>query len=272
METEGAITTGEEGDDRLTLLLVDDNTEFLYTMRGVFGDLYRVMTVTSVRQAWEKLNAETVDAVVCDVMMPEENGWELCRRIKTDLRFDHIPVIILTARKETGDRVSSYEAGADAYIAKPFEQKVLVARVSNLLRSYRMRQAAFRREDNIDLARLNYPRADRRFLKSLIGSIEGNLEMPDFDLERLATDMNMSKSTLHRKIKAMTNLTPFDFIRNIKMKRACMMLLDSRMNISEVAYAVGFNNPKYFTRCFKDEFGITPSEYQSREREIPDMS
>lgn len=135
-----------------------------------------------------------------------------------------------------------------------------------------MRQAAFRREDNIDLARLNYPRADRRFLKSLIGSIEGNLEMPDFDLERLATDMNMSKSTLHRKIKAMTNLTPFDFIRNIKMKRACMMLLDSRMNISEVAYAVGFNNPKYFTRCFKDEFGITPSEYQSREREIPDMS
>jgi signal transduction histidine kinase/DNA-binding response OmpR family regulator/ligand-binding sensor domain-containing protein len=264
-ETDTAISGGKD-DERFAILLVDDNTDLLYTMKGIFRDKYRVLIAANGRQAWDKLNTNTVDVVICDVMMPDMNGWELCRRIKTDLRFNHIPVIILTARKGSDDQISSYEAGADGYIAKPFEAKVLFARVGNLLRSYKMRQAAFRREENIDLDGLNYPRADRQFLESIIGSIEQHLEKSDFNLEWFASDLNMSKSTLHRKIKAMTGLTPLDFIRNIKMKRACMMLLDHRMNISEVAYAVGFNNPKYFTKCFKDEFGITPSEYQLREQ------
>ena len=202
-----------------------------------------------------------VDVVICDVMLPDANGWELCARMKGDLRFNHIPVIILTAKNGIEDRVASYEAGADGYIAKPFELKILFARVDNLIRSSKMRQAAFRKEENLNLESLAYPSADKQFLQSIIDSIEQHFEEPKFDLEQLAAEKRMSKSTLYRKIKSMTGMTPLDFIRNIKMKRACMMLLSGSYNISEVAYAVGFSTPKYFSRCFKDEFGITPSEY-----------
>lgn len=253
----------QEDADRFTILLVDDNTELLYVMKEIFKGKYNVITATNGHQAWDILNNNSVDAAICDVMMPDMNGWELCNRIKADMRFNHIPVIILTAKKGVDDRVASYEAGADGYIAKPFESKVLFARVDNLLKSYKVRQTAFQKEENINLEGLNYQFADKQFLQSIIGSIEQHLEEPDFDLERLSSGLNMSKSTLYRKIKSMTGLTPLDFINNIKMKRACMMLLTHRMNISEVAYAVGFNNPKYFSKCFKDEFGVTPSEYQA---------
>ena len=198
-------------------------------------------------------------------MLPDNHGWELCTRIKGDLRLNHIPVIILTAKNGIDDRVASYEAGADGYIAKPFELKILFARVDNLIKSSRMRQAAFRKEENINLEGLAFPSADKQFLQSIIDSIEQHLEEAEYDLEQLATEMNMSKSTLYRKIKSMTGLTPLDFVRNIKMKRACMMLLSRTQNISEIAYAVGFSTPKYFTKCFKDEFGITPTEYQQKQ-------
>ena len=127
-----------------------------------------------------------VDVVICDVMLPDANGWELCARMKGDLRFNHIPVIILTAKNGIEDRVTSYEAGADGYIAKPFELKILFARVDNLIRSSKMRQAAFRKEENLDLESLAYPSADKQFLQSIIDSIEQHLEESEFDLEQLA--------------------------------------------------------------------------------------
>lgn len=255
--------TESSGDtNKFTLLLVDDNIELLYIMKEVFKEKYVVATATNGLNAWEKINNQAVDVVVCDVMMPDMNGWELCNRIKTDLRFNHIPVIILTARKEIDDRVASYEAGADGYIAKPFELKVLFARVDNLIKSCKTRQDAFRKEDNVSLQSMSDQSADKQFLQSIIDSIEQHLDESEFDLEQLSVDLHISKSTLHRKIKLITGFTPLDFVRNIKMKRACMMLATKNQTISEVAYAVGFNNPKYFTKCFKEEFGTTPSEYQ----------
>lgn len=247
--------------DKPAILLIDDNTELLFVMKEMFRERYTVLTAADGQQAWDKLKNNEVDVVICDVMLPDANGWELCARMKGDLRFNHIPVIILTAKNGIEDRVASYEAGADGYIAKPFELKILFARVDNLIRSSKMRQAAFRKEENLDLESLAYPSADKQFLQSIIDSIEQHLEESEFDLEQLAAEKNMSKSTLYRKIKSMTGMTPLDFIRNIKMKRACMMLFNRSHTISEVAYAVGFNSPKYFTRCFKDEFGVTPSEY-----------
>ena len=247
--------------DKPAILLIDDNTELLFVMKEMFRERYTVLTAADGQQAWDKLKNNEVDVVICDVMLPDANGWELCARMKGDLRFNHIPVIILTAKNGIEDRVTSYEAGADGYIAKPFELKILFARVDNLIRSSKMRQAAFRKEENLDLESLAYPSADKQFLQSIIDSIEQHLEESEFDLEQLAAEKNMSKSTLYRKIKSMTGMTPLDFIRNIKMKRACMMLFNRSHTISEVAYAVGFNSPKYFTRCFKDEFGVTPSEY-----------
>lgn len=243
------------------LLLIDDNTELLSIMKEMFRERYVVFTAADGQQAWDKLTGNEVDVIICDVMLPDVNGWELCTRIKGDVRFNHIPVIILTAKNGIDDRIASYEAGADGYIAKPFELRILFARVDNLIRSSRMRQAAFRKEENINLEGLTYPSADKQFLQSIMDSIEQHLEESEFDLEQLSTEMGMSKSTLYRKIKSITGLTPLDFVRNVKMKRACMMLLARTQNISEVAYAVGFSTPKYFTKCFKEEFGITPSEY-----------
>lgn len=251
--------------DKPAILLIDDNTELLFVMKEMFRERYTVLTAVDGQQAWDKLKNNEVDVVICDVMLPDANGWELCTRMKGDLRFNHIPVIILTAKNGIEDRVASYEAGADGYIAKPFELKILFARVDNLIRSSKMRQAAFRKEENLDLESLAYPSADKQFLQSIIESIEQHLEEPEFDLEQLAAEKHMSKSTLYRKIKSMTGMTPLDFIRNIKMKRACMMLLSRSHNISEVAYAVGFSTPKYFSRCFKDEFGVTPSEYLQKD-------
>ena len=254
-----------DGTDKPAILLIDDNTELLSVMKEMFRERYSVLTAVDGQQAWDKLNNNEVDVIICDIMLPDTNGWELCTRIKGDLRFNHIPVIILTAKNGIDDRVASYEAGADGYIAKPFELKILFARVDNLIKSSRMRQAAFRKEENINLEGLAFPSADKQFLQSIIDSIEQHLEEAEYDLEQLATEMNMSKSTLYRKIKSMTGLTPLDFVRNIKMKRACMMLLSRTQNISEIAYAVGFSTPKYFTKCFKDEFGITPTEYQQKQ-------
>ncbi len=248
--------------DKLTLLFVDDNADLLYTMKEMFKERYNIVTATCSTQAWEKLKDYEVDLVISDVMMPDENGWDFCKRIKSDLRFSHIPVIILTAKNNMDDRVSSYEAGADGYVAKPFELKVLSARVENLIKSYRIRQDAFQKEQNTSLESIAYQSTDKNFLEGIIESILQHLDESEFDLEKLASDMNISKSTLYRKIKSITGLTPLDFIRNIKMKHACMMLKSQGQTISEIAYALGFNNPKYFSKCFKEEFGISPTEYQ----------
>jgi signal transduction histidine kinase/DNA-binding response OmpR family regulator/ligand-binding sensor domain-containing protein len=248
--------------DKLTLLLIDDNTELLYVIQELFSESYNVVTATSAKQGKEQLNINDVDIIICDVMMPGESGWEFCKQVKSDVRFNHIPVIILTAKNDVDDRVTSYEVGADAYIAKPFEVEVLQARVDNLAKSYKARQEAFRKEQNVSLASITEQSGNKKFLRSLIENIEQHLDETEFDLEQLSSQLNMSKSTLHRKIKTLSGLTPLDFIRNVKMKRACMMLRTKELTIAEISYAVGYNNPGYFSKCFKDEFGITPSEYQ----------
>lgn len=253
--------SADDAGDKPTLLLIDDNAELLSVMKEMFKQRYTVLKAADGAQAWEKLGNHEVDVILCDVMLPDVNGWELCTRIKRDVRFSHIPLIIITAKSGTDSRVASYEAGADGYIAKPFEMKILYARVDNLIKASKVRQAAFRKEENISLEGLAYPSADKEFLQTIIKSIEQHLDESEFDLEQLSAEMNMSKSTLYRKIKSMSGMTPLDFMRNVKMKRACMMLLSRKQNISEIAYAIGFSSPKYFTKCFKEEFGLTPSEY-----------
>ena len=257
----------EEDAEKPTLLLIDDNIELLSVMKEMFREKYNVLTAIDGAQALDKLNNNEVDMVICDVMLPDVNGWELCTRMKDDLRFNHIPVIILTARNGIDDRVASYEAGADGYIAKPFEMKILFARVDNLIRSSKMRQAAFRKEENVSLESLAYSSADKKFLQAIIDSIEQHLTDGNYDVEQLSEEMHISKSTLYRKIKSMTGLSAVSLIRNVKMKRACMMLLSRERNISEVAYALGFTTPNYFSKCFKKEFEVTPSEYLQLHRD-----
>lgn len=243
------------------LLLVDDNAELLDVMRALFESRYVVYTAADGNQAMDCVENHDIDLMVCDVMLPDTSGWELCARLKADVRYSHIPIIILTAKNGIDDRVTSYEAGADAYIAKPFEAKVLLARADNLLRTLEMRRAAFGRVKDTNLDSLSYPKPDKVFLDQLIQVIDRHLGEENFDMASLCDEFSISKSSLYRKIKSVTGMSPIDFLRNVKMKRACTML-QSGMSIADVAYALGYSSPKYFSRCFKDEFGMSPRDYQ----------
>lgn len=254
----------EPADGKPVVLLIDNNTELLYAMRSVLETDFSVLTATEGHRAMTMLSQNDVDTVVCDVVLPDMSGWKLCSRIKHDLRFNDISVIILTAMNDTADRVRSYNAGADAYMTKPFETAVLKARILNLINAKKARQDSFRKEESMNIDTVTGSAADRQFMRSIVEGIERHIGETDFDLETLASEMGMSRSTLYRKIKSVTGMTPLDFVSNVKMKHACMLLMQQKLTISEVAYTVGFSNPKYFTKCFKEEFGVTPTEYQQK--------
>lgn len=251
----------EEG-GRYTLLLVEDNEELLKLMENVLSSKYKVLISRNGREALECISNHDIDIIISDVMMPEMDGLELCRRIKNDLNTSHIIVILLTAKTQTEDKLESYRAGADEYISKPFEIRVLDVRLENLLRSRNKRQKDFKTDPQIKITELQFTSLDEQFLEKAIKTVENNLTEPDFDVVKLAELVHMSRSTLSRKIKTTTGLTPLEFIRNIKMKHACRMLEDKNFTVSEVAFTLGYYNRKYFASCFKEEFGMTPSEYQ----------
>lgn len=254
----------ETDNEELCMLIVDDNPELLGLMKNAFVGKYRVLTARNGKEALEAVKDSAVNIIICDMMMPEMNGLTCCRILKGDINTSHIPVIMLTAKNTAEDRVAAYDAGANAFIAKPFELKVLHARITNLVYSSELRQKEFKMSKEINLSKLEVQSNDEIFLESAVQCIERHLDNSEFDVNAFADELSVSKSTLNRKIKAMTGLTTLDFIKNIRLKYACNMLEKRGMNISEVAYLVGFNNPKYFTRCFKEEFGMTPTEYQGK--------
>jgi len=254
----------EADDEKLCMLIVDDNPELLELMKNIFVGKYRVLTAQNGKEALEMLKDNAVNIIICDMMMPEMDGLTCCRILKEDINTSHIPVIMLTAKNTAEDRVAAYDAGANAFIAKPFDLKVLHARITNLIYSSELRQKEFRMSKEINLSKLEVQSNDEIFLESAVKCIEHHLDNSEFDVNAFADELSVSKSTLNRKIKAMTGLTALDFIKNIRLKYACGLLKKKGMNISEVAYLVGFNNPKYFTKCFKEEFGMTPTEYQGK--------
>lgn len=250
--------------DRATLLIVDDNMEILEAMKMLLGGYYRVLVASEVGVARHVLVSERIDLVVCDVRMPDIDGLTFCSTMKSDVQTSHIPVLMLTAQNDEQTQMDCYEAGADGFMAKPFETKVLMARIENLLLQYKKRQEQFRMDSAVDLSLLSKRETDETFLGRLVDTIEGHLQDTDFDLDLLAIAAGVSKSTLNRKIKTMTGLTPMDFVRNIRLKYACALLTEGKLNVSEVAYSVGFSDPQYFAKCFKEAFKETPSQFQRK--------
>lgn len=246
------------------LLLVEDNEDLLHTMRKILSGRYHVLTASNGVEAMDVLKTENIDIIISDVMMPEMDGLELCRTLKRNIETSHISILLLTAKNSVDDRIECYNAGADGYISKPFDLKVLEARINNFITNKKDKQQEFKSNVEINISTLEYPTLDEQFLKNAIEIIERYLSESEFDVNTFAEYLNMSKSSLYRKIKTMTGLSPIEFIRNIRLKHACQMLKDKSISISEVAYSVGFSDPKYFTSCFKTEFNITPSEYQKR--------
>ncbi len=253
-----------EKDVRTTLLIVEDNEELLTLIRNLMSHHYQVLTATNGREALDIIRGNNVDIIISDVMMAEIDGLELCRTIKKELETSHIPVILLTAKNSVDDRVECYNAGADGYISKPFDLKVLDARIKNFITNRKSKQKEFQMDKDINLSKLDYQTIDEKFLKKAINLIEENISDIDFDVNAFAEAFSMSKSSLYRKLKTITGLSPVEFIRNIRLKEACQRLKDKSISISEVAYSVGFAEPKYFAKCFKNEFNISPSEYQKK--------
>lgn len=244
-----------------TVLLVEDNQDLLNVLTPLLAVDYNVLGACNGREAVELLSAHEIDLVVSDVMMPEMDGYELCSYIKSNIETSSILVLLLTVKSQDEDRNFGYKSGADGYMTKPFKPYLLKSRIAGLFNNRDKLIQQFKNRDVITIKELNYTTLDEKFLSKAIQIVEEHIDNPDFNFDLFVDEIAVTKSTLYRKIKAMTGLTTTDFIKNIRLKKSCDILRNGISNIAEVAYAVGFNDPKYFTKCFKKEFGITPSEY-----------
>ncbi|MCD7942182.1 MAG: response regulator, partial [Bacteroides intestinalis] len=248
-----------------TLLLVEDNEDLLGLMVKFLGSDYTIHTATNGKEALKVVESEDIDLIVSDVMMPVMDGIEFCRSIKGNFDTSHIPLILLTAKKQEEDRVEAYESGADAFITKPFNLSVLHARIGNLLKSRERVMKDFKKQLVFEAKELNYTSMDEDFLQRAIDCVNRHLDDPGFDQTQFLEEMNTTKSTFFRKLKSLTGLTYVSFIRNIRMKAACHIMEEKKhVRISELAYAVGYNDPRYFSSIFKKEIGMQPSEYMER--------
>ena len=248
-----------------SLLLVEDNEELLALMVKLLGREYPVYTAHNGKEAIQAIESNDIDLIVSDVMMPEMNGVELCRYVKGNFDICHIPIILLTAKNKEEDRIEAYESGADGFLSKPFNLSLLHARIKNLLRGKERTARDFKKQLVFEAQELNYTSLDEDFLQRAISCVQKHLDNSEFDQQQFMEEMATSKSTLYKKLKSLTGLNTSAFIRNIRLKAACQIIEEKkRVRISELAYAVGFNDPKYFSACFRKEFGILPSEYMER--------
>ncbi len=250
---------------RTSILLAEDNEEILHLVQRLLSKEYQVITAMNGKEALVVLEHEKIDLIVSDIMMPEMDGVELCKLLKNNIEYSHIPIILLTAKTDEKDRADAYESGADAFISKPFNLNVLHARIKNLLRSRERMALDFKNQLVFELKDLEFTNLDEEFLRKAIDCVNQHLDDVTFDQQRFSEEMNVSKSTLYNKLKTLTGLNTSAFINNIRMKAACRIMDQNRtIRISDLAYAVGFNDPKYFSSCFKKEFNMRPSEYIDR--------
>lgn len=253
-------------EEKPLLLFVDDHADIRDYIRLNFGDAYEVVTAMDGLEGFNKAAEIVPDIVVSDVMMDGMDGFELCKRLKSDERTSHIPVILLTARQTDESRVEGYGMGADAYITKPFNTEVLTARMGNLLEQRQLLQKHFSQGSALEIRKIPVNVTDEAFLNKTVGLIEQHMEDPDFDPDRLAELLRMSRSQLYRKIKGMTNRSVQEFMTSIRMNKALEFLLSGTYSISETAYKVGFSLPTNFTRTFTKQFGLSPSKYLEKHR------
>jgi len=247
------------------ILVVEDNADFRYYIRTRLEPGYTVVEAGDGREGFEKAAAIIPDLIISDIMMPEMDGYELCREIKGHVNTSHIPVVLLTAKAAEANILHGLETGADDYITKPFNSKLLCARIRNLIDLRRQMQLNINREMILQPSRLGISKIDREFLEDLQKAIRRNISEPELNVENLSKQLYMSRTTLYRKIQALSGESPTDFIRSYRLKRAAQLLKANFGSVTEVAFEVGFTSRAYFTKCFKEKFHQLPSEYLSRE-------
>ena len=258
----------EDDGSKSTILIVDDNADIRTLLRRILQDRYQVNEAEDGQQGLELANEIVPDLIVSDVMMPVMNGLEFCQRVKDNIATSHIPVILLTARALSKHQVEGYESGADAYITKPFFAEVLLARIDNLLKNRLRLKGLFGSEEEKEVRLAETPaeepqKKEDKFMIRFREYIEQNMSDSNLGVETIGVELGLSRVQLYRKVKALTGQSPVELLRTVRLHKARRLLQDSVKSISEVAYEVGFTSPSYFTKCFRDEFGISPSELTS---------
>ena len=259
----------EEGTDgRKKILIVEDNTEFRTFLAGELRTDFDVIEAGDGIQGEEQVLAEYPDLIISDLMMPRRNGIEFCQRMKSDIHTSHIPFILLTAKMSEDSRIESYQAGADSYISKPFNFELLWVRINKLIEQREKRKETFHKTIEITPSSITTTSLDEEFVKKALGCVERNMDNPDYSLEDLSSELGLSKTHLNRKLAAIINMKPLQFIRSVRLKRAAQLLVGSQYNVNEIADMVGFNTLKYFNRYFKEEFGMTPTQYREKNKNV----
>lgn len=254
-----------ENTNKPTVLVIDDNNDIRQYEHTLLQDDYIVMEAVDGKEGLEIAKKEVPDLVICDVMMPVMDGLEFTEQLKTNKATSHIPVIMLTAKNLEEHRAEGYEHGADSYITKPFHSKVLLARIENLLKQRKLLKRLFQdsKEAEQEIAESHLEDRDKQFLKQLHSIIQKNLSDSEFGVEDIGKQIGLSRVQLYRKVKAMTGSSVVDLLRKARLTKAKRLLESRSMSVSEVAYDVGFSAPSYFTKCFKDEYGMLPGEIGS---------
>ena len=251
-----------ENTNRPTVLVIDDNTDIRQYERTLLQDEYVVLEAADGKEGLAVALKEVPDLVICDVMMPVMDGLEFTKQLKTNTATSHIPVIMLTAKNLEEHRAEGYEHGADSYITKPFHSKVLLARIENLLRQRQLLKNLYQgaQEAEKEISESHLEDRDKQFLKQLQAIIQKNLSDSEFGVEDMGQQIGLSRVQLYRKVKAMTGSSVVDLLRKARLVKARRLLETRSMSVSEVAYEVGFSAPSYFTKCFKEEYGMLPGD------------
>jgi signal transduction histidine kinase/DNA-binding response OmpR family regulator len=247
--------------DRPLLLIVDDDRELRNFIKSSFSPDYIVIEAENGNEGFSMALKNNPDIIISDIMMPVMDGIALCRKLKTDIKTSHIPIILLTAKAGIESRIEGLDTGADAYIAKPFTMKLIEVQISNIFENRKKLRKRFSKELVLQPSEIAITPIDADFLQKAIGIVEKHMSDTAFSVEAFTKEIGMSRSRLHRKLRALTSQSTSEFIRTIRLKRAVPLLEKSQLSIEEIAFAVGFNSTAYFTKCFRTQFGSPPSEY-----------
>jgi YesN/AraC family two-component response regulator len=250
-----------QGSSMITILVVEDNRDTMQFITGNLSFQYTVLQAVDGVSGYAIATETIPDLIITDVMMPRMNGIEMTRKIRIDRHTSHIPIIMLTAKSSLESKIAGLEARADDYISKPFSMKELQTRIVNLISIRAELRRKYRDELNISPAEVTTNTIDEAFLTKAIQFVEQNMRREDFSIEQLYQELAMSRSLLHKKLKALTNQSASEFINDIRLRNAARLLKQKSGSISEIAYRVGYNSISYFNVSFKKKFGVTPTEY-----------
>ncbi|MDR0393814.1 MAG: response regulator [Tannerella sp.] len=258
---------GNEKQNPKVVLLVEDHIEMLHFIADRLKKQFAVEKATNGIEAIRLLKEKNADIVLTDIMMPEMDGFELCKNIKENPDYSHIPVVLITAKNDLQSKIHGLEMGADAYVEKPFSMNHLIMQLTTILNNRRREKEAFMRKPFLSVQNIGMNKADEEFIQKIITIIEENITDSDFSVEKLAENVYMSRSNLHRKIKALTELTSIDFIRLIRLKKAAELIQSGRYRTGEICYLVGINSSSYFIKLFQKQFGMTPKEFAKQQNQ-----